>query len=224
MAPNPSRTDDSQMDQFHEDPEIEYMIRLITNKPGIYNISLYYYKYNVIISDIPITVDWTNSEMFTKLKADMQPEIKEKVTTNTTFRFNSGVNKVWNGFAYVDAEPEYTWPTYEDNYGYDSFGYGGGRYRGKSGFNRQQKNTYQFSYLTKTDKKEMIEDLTSKLAKEYGFIIHDIIINSKDMSFGDTIQKYINTRKNAHYSAGLNTDVNELLETVNKLENIKEVK
>lgn len=75
MAPNPSGQDDSQMDYFKDGND--WFIRLITNKKGDMNITIYDYKNGIEVHD---NVLYTYNPQRQELKKQIEAEIKEKVS------------------------------------------------------------------------------------------------------------------------------------------------
>lgn len=75
MAPNPSGQDDSQMDYFKDGND--WFIRLITNKKGDMNITIYDYKNGIEIHDDRLI---TYNPHRAELKEQIQKEIDEKVS------------------------------------------------------------------------------------------------------------------------------------------------
>lgn len=78
MSPSPSGQDDSQMDYFKDGND--WFIRLITNKKGDMNITIYDYVNGVQITD---DVLHTFNPKRAELKAQIEAEIKEKVKEKT---------------------------------------------------------------------------------------------------------------------------------------------
>lgn len=78
MSPSPSGQDDSQMDYFKDGND--WFIRLITNKKGDINITIYDYANGIEIHDDAL---YTYNPKRAELREAIQAEIKEKVKEKT---------------------------------------------------------------------------------------------------------------------------------------------
>ena len=78
MSPSPSGQDDSQMDYFKDGND--WFIRLITNKKGDMNITIYDYANGIEIHDDAL---YTYNPKRAELRESIQAEIKEKVKEKT---------------------------------------------------------------------------------------------------------------------------------------------
>lgn len=83
MAPNPSGQDDSQMDYFKDGND--WFIRLITNKKGDMNITIYDYKNGIEVHDDQLI---TYSETRIENRKAISEEIKEKVSIKKTITYS----------------------------------------------------------------------------------------------------------------------------------------
>lgn len=83
MAPSPSGQDDSQMDYFKDGND--WFIRLITNKKGDMNITIYDYANGVQIhDDVLYTFNPKRAELKTQIEAEIKEKVKEKTYTPVT--------------------------------------------------------------------------------------------------------------------------------------------
>ena len=88
MSPTPSGQDDSQMSYFSDSND--WFIRLITNKKGDMNITIYDYKNGVEIhDDVLYTYNPKRAELKTAIEAEIKEKVKEKAVAalNTPYRY-----------------------------------------------------------------------------------------------------------------------------------------
>lgn len=98
MSPTPSGQDDSQMDYFKDGND--WFVRLITNKKGDMNITIYDYANGIEIhDDVLYTYNPKRAELRTAIEAEIKEKVKEKV--------------------YTPAKTSYTNSKYYDNYYYN---------------------------------------------------------------------------------------------------------
>jgi proteasome lid subunit RPN8/RPN11 len=80
MSPTPSGQDDSQMDYFKDGND--WFIRLITNKKGDMNITIYDYANGIEIhDDVLYTYNPKRAELRTAIEAEIKEKVKEKTYT-----------------------------------------------------------------------------------------------------------------------------------------------
>ena len=80
MSPSPSGQDDSQMDYFKDGND--WFIRLITNKKGDMNITIYDYANGIEIHDDTLfTYNPKRAELRTAIEAEIKEKVKEKTYT-----------------------------------------------------------------------------------------------------------------------------------------------
>lgn len=99
MSPSPSGQDDSQMDYFKDGND--WFIRLITNKKGDMNITIYDYANGIEIHDDTLyTYNPKRAELRTSIEAEIKEKVKEKTYTpaKTTptysgYKFNTPAKK-----------------------------------------------------------------------------------------------------------------------------------
>ena len=81
MSPSPSGQDDSQMDYFKDGND--WFIRLITNKKGDMNITIYDYANGIEIHDDTLyTYNPKRAELRTAIEAEIKEKVKEKTYTS----------------------------------------------------------------------------------------------------------------------------------------------
>lgn len=100
MSPTPSGQDDNQMEYFKDGNP--WFIRLITNKKGDMNITIYDYESGFEVHDDKlITYYPQRTEMREKIKAEIAEKVSEKKATPvTTTPYNNTYNNkynTWNG-------------------------------------------------------------------------------------------------------------------------------
>lgn len=92
MSPSPSGQDDSQMDYFKDGND--WFIRLITNKKGDMNITIYDYANGIEIHDDTLyTYNPKRAELRTAIEAEIKEKVKEKTYTppaKTTPTYSGG--------------------------------------------------------------------------------------------------------------------------------------
>lgn len=88
MSPTPSGQDDDQMKYFEEGND--WFIRLITNKKGDMNITIYDYKNGIEIHTDEL---YTYDEEVSALRKQIQEEIKDKVKEKTYSTSSSSIAK-----------------------------------------------------------------------------------------------------------------------------------
>ena len=92
MSPSPSGQDDSQMDYFKDGND--WFIRLITNKKGDMNITIYDYANGIEIhDDVLYTYNPKRAELRTAIEAEIKEKVKEKTYTapaKTTPTYSGG--------------------------------------------------------------------------------------------------------------------------------------
>ena len=120
MATNPSEQDKKQMDEFEESGHL-WFLRLILNKRGRVECSLYHYEMGISFRD----VEWAEAGVQDDTMEDaIQKEIEEKVTTKRYYGTGGGYNGANHGnsggsYHSPSKPPE---PTYERTVGSKSNG------------------------------------------------------------------------------------------------------
>lgn len=112
MSPTPSGQDDSQMDYFKDGND--WFIRLITNKKGDMNITVYDYANGIEIHD---DVLYTYNPKRAELRESIQAEIKEKVKEKTYIPVKSYNTSSYSGTKYNSIpkkERSTTQPMFKD--------------------------------------------------------------------------------------------------------------
>ena len=114
MAPNPSGQDDDQMKYFKDGND--WFIRLITNKKGDMNLTIYDYKNGVEIhDDVLYTYNPKRAELRTAIEAEIKEKVKEKTYSIPAKSSYSNVNH--NALPYYNrskAQKSTTQPMFKD--------------------------------------------------------------------------------------------------------------
>lgn len=119
MSPSPSGQDDSQMDYFKDGNP--WFIRLITNKKGDMNITIYNYTngFEVHLDEL-ITYYPKHKELEETVAAEIKEKVKEKVYTSTvpvkTYNYYDDDKYYKNSYykTYPKVSPKTTSPLFKD--------------------------------------------------------------------------------------------------------------
>lgn len=114
MSPSPSGQDDSQMDYFKDGNP--WFIRLITNKKGDMNITIYDYEKGFEIhSDELITYNPKINELRTNIKKEIEEKVKEKTYTSVPAKSYSSYSNPYSSYKSKTKEQKSsTKPMFDD--------------------------------------------------------------------------------------------------------------
>ena len=146
MSPTPSSQDNTQMKDFSQN---DYYIRLIGNKEGVWNVSLWDFKNNILWEGLTLKY-WFDINVDTKALAQ---EIKDNVSE---IQYKTSATPFYRGFPYQtykerQKEREYFGDYFEDDYYY-------GKY---------PDDYYYRGYQTKEKEKETQEKTVSDIIPYY---------------------------------------------------------
>lgn len=175
MSPTPSGQDNTQMKDFSQN---DYYIRLIGNKEGEWNVSLWDFKNNILWEGLTLKY-WFNIDVDTKALAQ---EIKDNVSE---IQYKTPATSLYRGFPYQTYKERQKEREYFGDYFEDDYYYGGYLPKEKEKTQEEKEEVIDNDiipyYITGTPSKTDIENIVSYYCSDYNEMLYMVCASIEDV-------------------------------------------
>lgn len=175
MSPTPSGQDNTQMKDFSQN---DYYIRLIGNKEGEWNVSLWDFKNNILWEGLTLKY-WFNIDVDTKALAQ---EIKDNVSE---IQYKTPATSLYRGFPYQTYKERQKEREYFGDYFEDDYYYGGYIPKEKEKTQEEKEEVIDNDiipyYITGTPSKTDIENIVSYYCSDYNEMLYMVCASIEDV-------------------------------------------
>ena len=175
MSPTPSGQDNTQMKDFSQN---DYYIRLIGNKEGEWNVSLWDFKNNILWEGLTLKY-WFNIDVDTKALAQ---EIKDNVSE---IQYKTSATSLYRGFPYQTYKERQKEREYFGDYFEDDYYYGGYLPKEKEKTKEEKEEVIDNDiipyYITGTPSKTDIENIVSYYCSDYNEMLYMVCASIEDV-------------------------------------------
>lgn len=175
MSPTPSGQDNTQMKDFSQN---DYYIRLIGNKEGEWNVSLWDFKNNILWEGLTLKY-WFNIDVDTKALAQ---EIKDNVSE---IQYKTPATSLYRGFPYQTYKERQKEREYFGDYFEDDYYYGGYLSKEKEKTQEEKEEVIDNDiipyYITGTPSKTDIENIVSYYCSDYNEMLYMVCASIEDV-------------------------------------------
>ena len=175
MSPTPSGQDNTQMKDFSQN---DYYIRLIGNKEGEWNVSLWDFKNNILWEGLTLKY-WFNIDVDTKALAQ---EIKDNVSE---IQYKTSATSLYRGFPYQTYKERQKEREYFGDYFEDDYYYGGYLPKEKEKTQEEKEEVIDNDiipyYITGTPSKTDIENIVSYYCSDYNEMLYMVCASIEDV-------------------------------------------
>lgn len=175
MSPTPSSQDNTQMKDFSQN---DYYIRLIGNKEGEWNVSLWDFKNNILWEGLTLKY-WFNIDVDTKALAQ---EIKDNVSE---IQYKTPATSLYRGFPFQTYKERQKEREYFGDYFEDDYYYGGYLPKEKEKTQEEKEEVIDNDiipyYITGTPSKTDIENIVSYYCSDYNEMLYMVCASIEDV-------------------------------------------
>lgn len=175
MSPTPSGQDNTQMKDFSQN---DYYIRLIGNKEGEWNVSLWDFKNNILWEGLTLKY-WFNIDVDTKALAQ---EIKDNVSE---IQYKTPATSLYRGFPYQTYKERQKEREYFGDYFEDDYYYGGYIPKEKEKTQEEKEEVIDNDiipyYINGTPSKTDIENIVSYYCSDYNEMLYMVCASIEDV-------------------------------------------